>query len=186
MIDQMMSFRWSRLLAKDLAEERDLTAWHEAGHAVAQVLGELPFYDVRIWLESRGSMWRREKRWSGALRLVPDVELWWIPDERLPEFVVACLAGPEVEARWIHHKAPGVPLADIRAALVDEHEYVGGNFNGLPELLALAGLTRMEAERRTAALVEAWWPQITHVACVLRTSGVMTGGEVAAVVNAAA
>lgn len=163
--------------AEILAGERDLTAWHEAGHAVADVAAGLPFHDVQIWVES--------EQWTGAVRLAPDDESWWVPPEQLPDFVVMLLAGPEAEARRIHQTyGRHVPLPAIRAGLVDEHEYIGGNFNGLPELLTLAGITREEAERRTADMVTAWWPQITRVASILHTTRAMTSAEITDVARA--
>lgn len=170
---------------QDSAFEGDLTAWHEAGHAVAHVLTGIPFYDAQIWVEPlQAGRWRKQRRWRGEVRLAPDGAGIWVPDEQLAAFTVAVLAGPETEARRIHQThGRHVPLAAIRAAVEEDHGYAYGDFDRLPELLADAGMTRAEADQITADRVAEWWPHITRVAGLLLTERSMTCAEITAAIH---
>jgi hypothetical protein len=139
-----------------LARERDLAAWHEAGHAVAYVLGGLPLHDARIWKESNG------RGWAGRVRPTPVGIECEVPEEKLTAVAVAALAGPEAEAQRIHQTSGG-RLSSIRNWVEAHNDVPGGDFDGLPELLTLAGITLTEADRIATDMVAAWWPQITRV-----------------------
>lgn len=167
-----------------LASERDLTAFHEAGHAVAHVLTGLPFYDARIWVETDRRGWRRERRWRGVVRPTPESDGYLVADEHLAGLAVVVLAGPEAEARRIHQTDGWhCALSAIRTGVQEDNDYPDGDLDGLPELLADAGVTRAEAERVTADLVAAWWPQIAHIADILQQRRNMMSAEITAVVQ---
>jgi hypothetical protein len=166
--------------AETFAVERDLTAWHEAGHAVAHVLTGLSFHDARLWTERD----RRRRRWRGRIRLTPEETGSWVPDEQLPAIALAVLAGPETEAQRIRQTSGG-DLAEIRAEVEQEQSSAGGDFDGLPELLAAAGITRDHADQAAADMVADWWPQISRIAGILHTQLSMTSAEVKAAMGGA-
>lgn len=163
--------------AATLAADRDLAAWHEAGHAVAHVHADLSFQGAKIWADPS------RRGWNGEVTPVDGG--CWVLDEQLPAFAVMVLAGPETEARRIHQTSgQRFSLSDIRAEVERDQDYPGGDFDMLPELLALAGITRAEADRLTAHAVTAWWPQIACVAGILLAKRSMSSAEIRAVVQA--
>ncbi|MEV0698613.1 hypothetical protein AB0I53_11950 [Saccharopolyspora sp. NPDC050389] len=130
------------------------TAVHEIGHAVAHQHAGLKVRRVRIW-----------KTWfTGAVRGQTDIAESWLPDELLPGFLVACMAGPEAERHWRSlsgHRGKTVSHGDDV-----EFRKVGKGID----------LSKRQASQQARRLVVAEWGRIEVLAAWLAENGSLRGG----------
>jgi hypothetical protein len=167
-------------VAEHLAPEVDLTAWHEAGHAVAYVAAGLPLHSVYVRIDSR---WRAGRQWkvSGSTRITAGRRGMPVPDSQREWFAVAALAGPEAEARRLH-EVSGMTLRDARR----EADEAGGRddlADAAEDLKFSAYMTMASARKSTIALVRRMWPVIGQVAALLEPGRVVPGAVVREIVE---
>jgi hypothetical protein len=160
------------------AHERPLFAVHEAGHAVAQVVGGLPLHDVRIgyWRSWTGRCWRLEGRARPTRRGGFKVR----GTAAIRAALVASMAGPEAEARWLD-RTTGTTLAAARAqAMRDSRD---GDGRQIARLFPDSEWARAEFDQNVQELVERHWPLITQLADQLLRHSCLTGDAVRTLVS---
>ncbi|MEV6234931.1 hypothetical protein AB0L88_44400 [Saccharopolyspora shandongensis] len=129
-------------------------AVHEIGHAVAHQHAGLKVRRVRIW-----------KTWfSGAVRGQTDIAESWLPDELLPGYLVACMAGPEAEMHWR-------AISGRRGKTVSHGDDVEFRKVGKG-----VGLSKRDARKLARELVVEEWGRIEVLAGWLAESGSLRGG----------
>lgn len=163
---------------KGLADQLDLTAWHEAGHAVALVVAGRPLYRVRVAYQVRRHGRSVSWRVSGRSRTSP-----FLPARDRVRSVTATLAGPEAEARRAC-AITGVPLSRARAEALQANP---DDAHDAARVRRLAGISGTEAAVRAAAVVDAHLDAVARVADLLAvrawTGQAVTGAEIRAVVS---
>jgi hypothetical protein len=156
-----------------LATELELTAWHEAGHAVAYAVTGLPLHSVSLRYQSR---WRMGRQWkvAGVTRLAA-VRPVRIPDSWREPLAVAALAGPEAEARRLHETS-GMPLGAARR----EADLAGARYDlrDAAADLKRTPLTLADARENAASLVAGMWPVIGVVAALMQPGRALPGSRV--------
>lgn len=157
-----------------------LTSVHEAGHAVAQVVAGLPLYDVRIFY--RSSRFGRWWRVNGDTRMSRHGGMS-LDHSDTPSFdgiVIAALAGPEAEARWLH-QSTGCALRVTRARVAREHQ--DGDLKRVRRYLRYSSRSPAESDQIAASLVHDWWPAIVRVAAELSARHQISGTTVQRMVH---
>lgn len=160
-------------IVEALAHKRPLFAVHEAGHAVAQIVGGQPLYDVRIG-------YRRSwigRRWClvGCARVTRSGRFTAAGTDEIRAALVTSSAGPEAEARWLA-STTGTTLAAARIqAMQDNYD---GDGRQADHFFPDSGWTRAELDQNVQNLVDQHWPLITLVADQLLRHSRLTGDAV--------
>lgn len=155
------------------AETRELTlaAYHEAGHALAHLDLDLPLYDARIWLTRP---WRGQRHGDGEVRITRAGGAWNLP---IGPYLLACLAGPEAEARCVAEDGRG-----LRVARRDAYHYSrDGDMARVHAKLRDAPFGLSEVEAETQEMVGRLWRQVQAVAGALVERGRLTARDIRAV-----
>jgi hypothetical protein len=163
-----------------LAEVWDLTAWHEAGHAVAAVVQGLPVLNAKV--RRAGGLFGGGPGVSGSVRHDRLSFRMLSAGADLDKLIVTALAGPEVEARCLA-AASGRPLHVVRAEV--EQDQQDSDFANVARYLQSSALTRADADCEASALVSRWWDVIEEVAAQLAAYGKLSGAEIREAVRAA-
>ncbi|PKW14156.1 hypothetical protein [Saccharopolyspora spinosa] len=130
------------------------TAVHEIGHAIAHQQTGLSVRRVRIW-----------RTWLfGNIRGCTDIDESWLPDEQLPGYLVACMAGPEAETYWRS-------LTGHRGKTVSHGDEANFRRSGKG-----IELSQRQARGLARRLVVAQWDRVEVLATRLATSGTLRGG----------
>ena len=163
-----------------LAAVWDLTAWHEAGHAVAAVVQGLPVLSAKV--RRGGGLFRGARGVSGSVRHDRLNFRLVSAGAGIDKLIVTALAGPEVEARCLA-SASGRPLHVVRAEV--ERDQQDSDFGTVAAYLRSSALTRSDADIEASALVSQWWDVIEEVAGLLAAHGKLSGAEIREAVRTA-
>lgn len=132
---------------------------HEIGHAVAHKLGGLRVISATV----------NHRTFGGGVQIEESID-----ESQLPAYLVACLAGPEAEARWltIYHGH------SIRSA---RHEVASGACQDLENFREFSSgvyLSENRARIMAADLVKRNWKQIERRAITLAERGQLPGWRI--------
>ncbi|MEV0057256.1 hypothetical protein AB0H34_43040 [Saccharopolyspora shandongensis] len=129
-------------------------AVHEIGHAVAHQHAGLQVRRIKIW-----------KTWfTGAVRGQTDIAESWLPNELLPGYLVACMAGPEAEMHWR-------AISGHRGKTISHGDDL--NFRKASKGI---GLSKRQASQQARRLVVEQWGRIEVLAAHLADKGSLRGG----------
>jgi hypothetical protein len=129
-------------------------AVHEIGHAIAHKHAGLSVRRMRIW-----------RPWlSRAVRGRTDIAESWLPNDKLPGYLVACMAGPVAETHWR-------TLTGHRGLTPSHGDEANFRRSGKG-----IDLSERQARQLARQLVVAEWPRIEVLAGWLAKSGSLRGG----------
>lgn len=153
-----------------LAGETELTAYHEAGHAVVIAVTGRPLRYVQVRYQARrrsGAVdWRVQGRTATSM---------FVPDAALVDAAVVALAGPEAEARRIS-ELRNLPLPITRAMVLEENPHDTGQAD---RLLRTARTDRSAAAARAEEIIGRHWDGLTVIVGSI-VSGARSGKRVPA------
>lgn len=158
----------SRQPSPEFIRQRWLVAYHEAGHVLGTIAGELPLHRAAIWtvrhwgglVSVRGKVSHSRRRTTG------------LNDAQLPGYIVGAYAGLEAEAVFLqHHDGYRADAARQLAYEVSRD----GDLEHIAELVARPEV-RIDVELDAAAemaqrLIAAHWASIDSVARALMDHG---------------
>lgn len=157
-----------------LVSDMPITAVHEAAHAVAQLIAGLPLHDVSIGYQRRWLLWWT---FSGQVRMSPrgGIRVDHGDLQVVRGTVVASLAGPEAEARWLA-TTTGIPLEVARAQAFRDNR--DGDIRNTAALVRHCRWSQTELDHQVRDLVARHWLPITVVAAALQQHRHLTGAAV--------
>lgn len=157
-------------VVRDLAQTRERTTFHEAGHVLVPLLREIPVEHADVgygWEKLPGGAWG----WTvtGVTRTDPEC------DERLGHegLAIFTAAGSAAEAIWVHRRDGGGLENLYRTAIVDnsdDNEYLMGH-------VADGRLDTWAVLNQAMALVRRDWWRITRIARELDRHGRLVDHE---------
>lgn len=164
---------------------RELTAYHEAGHAVAYVRLSLPFTSATIVPDAQGGS-------AGGARGAPfhPVGSGLKTLDRLEKEIIVALAGPLAQRRHTGRNDHVGAVKDWRRAAEFAFRRFGerpepGQPRGDLEDVVAAYLRYLELQTERAVASPSWWSAIEVVAAALLERGTLSGRQVRGILREA-